>query len=72
MLDKLDDILQECHVTLFHDDVGEEHDLSVAMPEKAEAMRMALSGYLSDVRAPRWQEGITWKGKPLAEFDSVH
>lgn len=54
------------------DDLGEEHDLSVAMPEKAEAMRLALSGYLSDVRAPRWQEGITWKGKPLAEFESVH
>ena len=54
------------------DDIGEEHDLSVALPDTAEAMRMALMAYLSDVRAPRWQEGITWKGKPVAEFNSVH
>ena len=54
------------------DDIGEEHDLSAALPDTAEVMRMALSDYLSDVLAPRWQEGITWKGKPLAEFDSVH
>ena len=54
------------------DDIGEQHDLSTVLPDTAEAMRMALSGYLSDVRAPRWQEGITWKGKPLAEFNSFH
>ena len=53
-------------------DIGEENNLSAAMPAKAEAMRVALSEYLSDVRAPRWQEGITWKGKPLAEFNSIH
>ena len=53
-------------------DIGEENDLSAVMPDKTEAMRGALSDYLSDVRAPRWQEGITWKGKPLAEFNSFH
>ena len=54
------------------DDIGEEHDLTAALPDTAEAMRMALLSYLSDVRAPRWQEGITWKRKPLAEFNSFH
>ena len=53
-------------------DIGEENDLAAAMPDKAAAMRLALSEYLSDVRAPRWQEGITWKAKPLVEFDSFH
>ena len=53
-------------------DIGEENDLAAAMPDKAATMRLALSEYLSDVRAPRWQEGITWKAKPLAEFDSFH
>lgn len=53
-------------------DIGEKNDLSASMPDKAEAMREALSDYLSVVKAPRWQEGISWKGKPLVEFDSFH
>ena len=53
-------------------DIGEENDLAAALPNKAAAMKLALSEYLSDVRAPRWQEGITWKARPLAEFDSFH
>lgn len=54
------------------DDVGERVDLSEAMPEKTEAMRADLMAYLSSVRAPRWQEGITWKQDPLESFNSVH
>jgi hypothetical protein len=42
------------------------------MPEKTEAMRADLMAYLSSVRAPRWQEGITWKQDPLESFNSVH
>ena len=53
-------------------DIGEQVDLSEAMPEKANAMRSDLMAYLSSVRAPRWQEGITWKNDPIATFNSVH
>jgi len=47
-------------------------NLSDALPDKADAMRSDLIAYLSSVRAPRWQEGITWKKDPLATFNSVH
>ena len=43
-------------------DIREENDLSAVMPDKTEAMR-ALSDYLSDVRAPRWQEGHHMEGE---------
>jgi arylsulfatase A-like enzyme len=53
-------------------DIGEQVNLADALPDKADAMRSDLIAYLSSVRAPRWQEGITWKKDPLATFNSVH
>ena len=52
-------------------DIGEENDLSATMPDKAEAMRVALSDYLSDVRAPAGRRASRGR-EALAEFNSFH
>ena len=35
-------------------------------------MSSELLGYLHEVSAPRWQEGITWKNAPFRSFESIH
>ena len=54
------------------EDKGENRNLLENQPEIANAMEEALDNYLSDVKAPKWQEGITWKMTPLNEIGSHH
>tara|TARA_B100000989_G_scaffold58087_1_gene39469 strand:+ start:1228 stop:2646 length:1419 start_codon:yes stop_codon:yes gene_type:complete len=53
-------------------DIGEQHDLAESLPAVAERMSSELLGYLHEVSAPRWQEGITWKNAPFRSFESIH
>jgi hypothetical protein len=39
---------------------------------KAGEMLSVLEGYLKEVHAPKWEEGITWKNKPLVEINSQY
>ena len=39
-------------------------------PEKTKELEMLLMNYLKEVHAPKWKEGITWKGLPLSEINS--
>lgn len=54
------------------DDCGETRNIATDWPEKTEKMKSALLAYLSEVSAPRWQEGITWKGEPFSTYESTH
>jgi hypothetical protein len=53
-------------------DIGEKHDISGENPVKAVEMLSVLEGYLKEVHAPKWEEGITWKNKPLVEINSQY
>ena len=53
-------------------DISENRDISGENPEKVGEMLTALEEYLKDVHAPKWEEGITWKKKPLAEINSQY
>jgi arylsulfatase A-like enzyme len=51
-------------------DKMEQTNLAADYPKKAQELEKILDDYLVDVHAPKWQEGITWKNKPLKEINS--
>ena len=51
-------------------DKKESQNLVYHNPKKAKELEKLLMNYLKEVRAPKWQEGITWKGLPLSEINS--
>ena len=51
-------------------DKMEQVNLANQRPEKAKELEKILDNYLTDVHAPKWQDGITWKNKPLKEISS--
>ena len=53
-------------------DLAEMTDLSDSLPLAAQLLTTNLDNYLHGVRALKWQEGITWKNKPLSEINSYH
>lgn len=53
-------------------DIGEKRDISGENPVKTGEMLSVLEGYLKEVHAPKWEEGITWKNKPLVEINSQY
>ncbi len=53
-------------------DKKEINDLSKSLVTKAKNLENILDDYLKSVKAPRWQEGITWKNKTLSEYNSFH
>jgi arylsulfatase A-like enzyme len=53
-------------------DVGENRDIAKENPNKSAEMLTVLEDYLKEVHAPKWEEGITWKKKPLAEINSQY
>ena len=53
-------------------DLAEMTDLSDSLPLAAQLLSTNLDNYLHDVRALKWQEGITWKNKPLSDINSYH
>lgn len=54
------------------DDIKEENNLLAYNKKIAKNLEKILDNYLDEVDAPKWQEGITWKNKPLKEFNSHH
>jgi arylsulfatase A-like enzyme len=54
------------------DDIKEENNLLATNKKIARNLEKILDNYLNEVDAPKWQEGITWKNKPLKEFNSYH
>lgn len=53
-------------------DLKEENNLADKNQKTAIELEKILDHYLADVNAPKWQEGINWKNKPLNEFNSFH
>ena len=53
-------------------DIKEENNLLLKKKKTAKNLEKILDDYLDEVDAPKWQEGITWKNKPLKEFNSYH
>ena len=51
-------------------DKMEQLNLATQKPEKAKELEKILDDYLIQVRAPKWQDGITWKNTPLEEINS--
>tara|TARA_B110000285_G_scaffold63810_1_gene73388 strand:+ start:184 stop:1617 length:1434 start_codon:yes stop_codon:yes gene_type:complete len=39
-------------------------------PKKTKELEKLLMNYLKQVHAPKWQEGISWKGLPLSKINS--
>ena len=63
---------QEVRLFALQEDLREQQNLAEELPALAKKMTAELLGYLSEVRAPRWQNGITWKNAPFYTFESVH
>jgi arylsulfatase A-like enzyme len=53
-------------------DIGENRNIAGDNPGKTGEMMTVLEEYLKEVHAPKWEEGITWKKKPLAEINSQY
>ena len=51
-------------------DKKEEINLANQNPEKVKELETILDNYLIEVKASKWQDGITWKNKPLKEINS--
>lgn len=53
-------------------DLKESNNLALALPKKTKKLEKALDDYLTKVKAPKWQKGITWKHKPIEKINSFH
>ena len=51
-------------------DKMEQLNLASQNPEKVKELEKILDNYLTEVHAPKWQDGITWKNTPLNEINS--
>ena len=51
-------------------DKKESMNLVAENPKKTKELEKLLMNYLKEVHAPKWQEGITWKGLPLSKINS--
>ena len=51
-------------------DKMEQLNLANQKPDKAQELEEVLDNYLSEIHAPKWQDGITWKNIPLKEINS--
>ena len=51
-------------------DKKEQLNIASKEREKAIELEKILDNYLFEVRAPKWQDGITWKKTPLKEINS--
>ncbi len=53
-------------------DIYEENDLYQKKGKIAKRLETSLMNYLSGVKAPKWQPGITWKFNTLKKINSFH
>ena len=51
-------------------DKMEQLNLANQKTAKAKELEKILDNYLIEVHAPKWQDGITWKNRPLKEINS--
>ena len=54
------------------EDISEDNNLALLLPDKLNQLEDALDSYLHMVKAPRWKPGISWKNKPIELFNSYH
>ena len=54
------------------EDKMEKFNLANKEIEKAKELEKILDNYLVNVHAPKWQDGNTWKNKPLQEINSSY
>ncbi|MGI9594116.1 MAG: sulfatase [Patiriisocius sp.] len=54
------------------EDIEEKNNLALSHPDKTTKLEKALDAYLSKVKAPKWQPGITWRNKPIEKINSYH
>jgi arylsulfatase A-like enzyme len=76
-------IIDEFKLIKFHDnselmlfnleeDLEEKNNLALSHLNKVNVLEKALDSYLSNVKAPKWKPGITWKNKPIEKINSYH
>ena len=76
-------ILDDFKLIKFHDnnqlmlfnlskDLEEKNNLAFTHPDKLNALEKGLDAYLTKVKAPKWEPGITWKNKPIEKINSFH
>ena len=53
-------------------DISESNNLVNSHHEEVEILSTILNNYLSQVKAPKWKTGITWKNKSLKKINSFH
>jgi len=53
-------------------DLSESNNLAEELPKKTRKLGKALDNYLSEVKAPKWQKGITWKYRSVDKINSFH
>ena len=53
-------------------DLEEKKNIALSYPNKTNTLEKALDTYLSNVKAPKWKPGITWKNKPIEKINSYH
>ena len=53
-------------------DLEEKKNIALSHPNKTNTLEKALDTYLSNVKAPKWKPGITWKNKPIEKINSYH
>ena len=53
-------------------DMSENKNLGFKRKRLADKLEKQMSNYLSDVKAPKWQPGITWKMNTLEYINSFH
>ena len=53
-------------------DLEEKNNLAFTHPDKLNALEKGLDAYLTKVKAPKWEPGITWKNKPIEKINSFH
>ena len=54
------------------EDISEDNNLALLLPDKLNQLEDALDSYLHMVKAPRWKPGISWKNKSIESFNSYH
>ena len=52
--------------------MSENKNLGFKRKRLADKLEKQMSNYLSDVKAPKWQPGITWKMNTLEYINSFH
>jgi len=53
-------------------DISENEDLSLKRKKLASKLEKKMSNYLSQIKAPKWKPGITWKTNTLESINSFH